>query len=273
MEVCPVFIDETGILSGPAREQPVYGIGALIIPDTREITDNFYRLHFNFVSSARKERGEIRKDIQARGSEMTLAEVDRMMWSTRHHEYKFSEVSRYNVQQYIDLLRLYFSFEGIEFHSLLVDRLADGFSLEEWNYDKWKAYTSFTKQLLDKSVARDVFAIVDLQEKPYKSPDYVEDILCSVDSVKGCLRATSDMSIYLQLVDLLLGCIQFDWKDWHGYYGATSARAQAKRELVSFVKGQLGIMRGTPFAHSYEVFKRWESPSVFSMWNWNAEAQ
>ena len=244
MEICPIFIDETGVLSGELRNQPIYGIGALVIPDPRKITDRFYRLHFNFVSTARTQRNEIRRDVQARGEPATLQEIDRLMWSTRHHEYKFSEVTRSNVQQYIDLLSLYFSFEGVEFHSILVNRLAKEFSLNEWNNDEWTAYTHFARQLLDKSLTRDVFAIVDLQEKLGNSPDYIEDILCSVESVKGCLRATSDMSVYLQIVDVLLGCVQFDWKDQHGYYSATSTRAQAKREVVNFVKSRLGMERG-----------------------------
>ena len=273
MEVCPVFIDETGVLSGTVREQPIYGIGALVIPAPGEMTDKYYRLHFNFVSSARTERNRIRKEMQARGERLTLTEVDRMMWSSRHHEYKFSEITRSNVQQYIDLLRLYFSFEGLEFHSLLVNRLADGFSLEEWNYDDWKAYADFTRQLLDKSLTRDVFAIVDLQGKPSNSPDYIEDVLCSVKSVKGCLRATSDMSIYLQLVDVLVGCVQFDWKDQRGYYGATSARAQAKRDVVNFVKSRLGMPHETPFISDSQAFEMWDKPSVFSVRNWNPDTQ
>ena len=270
MEICPVFIDETGILSGSTREQPVYGIGALVVPDTREITDRFYRLHFNFVSASRTERNEIRRDIRARGEQLTLEEFDRLMWSTRHHEYKFSEVTRSNLQQYIDLIRLYFSFGRVEFHSLIVNRLAEGFTLEQWGHDHWKAYTEFTRQLLEGSLTRDVFAIVDLQEKPYASSDYIEDVLCSVDAVKGCLRATSDMSVYLQLVDVLLGCVQFDWKDQRGYYGATSTRAQAKRTLVNFVKGHLSMEQETPFVSDEQPFNKWENPSAFSVWNWNA---
>ena len=59
------------------------------------------------------------------------------------------------------------------------------------------------QSLLHRRLTRDVFAIVDLQSKPGDSPEHMEDILCSVESVKGCLRATSDMSIYLQIVDVL----------------------------------------------------------------------
>ena len=103
MEICPAFIDETGILSGLRREQPVYGIGVLVIPDTRAITNSLYRLHFNFGSDRMAERKRIRAQIQARADRPTLLEIDLLMHSTRHHEYKLSEVSRFSLQQYIDV--------------------------------------------------------------------------------------------------------------------------------------------------------------------------
>ena len=118
MEVCPAFIDETGVLSGSVKEQPIYGIGMLVVPDTQEITDSFYRLHFNFVQDRAKKRNEIRRRVKSQGISLTaLEEVDRLMWSTSHHEYKFAEVSRYNIQQYIDILNLYSSFpqSGVSF--------------------------------------------------------------------------------------------------------------------------------------------------------------
>ena len=270
MEVCPVFIDETGTLSSPVKEQPVYGIGALIVPDTREITDSLYRLHFNFISDRRRARNDIRRDIQSRGTSPTLAEMDRMMWSTRHHEYKFSEVVRFDLQQYVDILNIYFSFTGLEFHSLIVDRNDPGYGLTEWNNDEWLAYANFAKSLLQRRIVRDVFAIVDLQGKPYSSPEHIEDILCSVKSVKGCLRATSDMSIYLQIVDALLGCVQFDWKDRQGYYSETSGKASAKRTLVNFVKGKLGMSDEEPFLREGQSFKDCGGRSSFtiSKWEW-----
>ena len=265
-----MFIDETGVLSGPVSKQPIFGIGSLVVADTREITDSLYRLHFNFISDRMRVRNDIRRDIKSRGSPPTLSEVDRIMWSTRHHEYKFSEVTRFNLQQYIDILNIYFSFTDLEFHSLIIDRNDPGFGLDRWDNDPWIAYANFAKSLLDGSLTRDVFAIVDLQGKPDKSPEHLEDILCSVDSVKGCLRATSDMSIYLQLVDVLLGCVQFDWKDQQGYYPETSNRAREKRMLVDFVKDKMGIGNERPFLEDGQSFWRCEEPSLFtvSKWEW-----
>lgn len=270
MEVCPIFIDETGSLSSLLKEQPVYGIGVLVVPDTREITDSLYRLHFNFISDRRQARNDIRRDIQHRGTPPTLVEVDRMMWSTRHHEYKFSEVNRFNLQQYIDILNIYFSFTDLEFHSLIIDRNDPDFGLGRWNNDPWIAYANFAKSLLTRSISRDVFAIVDLQSKPDSSAEHLEDILCSAESVKGCLRATSDMSIYLQIVDVLLGCVQFDWKDQQSYYSETSGKARAKRTLVNFVKGKLGMSEEYPFLEEGQPFRNWEGHSSFTVrkWQW-----
>ena len=272
MEICPAFIDETGILSGPRQQQPVYGIGALVIPDTRDITNSLYRLHFNFSADRMAERQRIRNDIQSRGESLTLQEVDRLMHSTRHHEYKFSEVTRFNLQPYIDLLNLYFTYPEPQFHALILDRLDPEYSLSRWNGDVWRAYADLACDLLKQQLDRDVFVIADLQDKPDKSPVYIEDMLGSALRVKGCLRATSDMSVYLQLVDVLLGCVQFDWKDANGYYGTTSQRAGEKRTLVNFVKSRLGLRPDEPLLTDGNASRRWGEPSLFTVrrGNWQS---
>ena len=81
------------------------------------------------------------------------------------------------------------------------------------------------------------------------------------------------MSVYLQLVDVLLGCVQFDWRDQRSHYDTTSKRAQAKREVVNFVKSQLGVARGTPFVSDIQPSWKWKTPSVFSVSIWNPEME
>jgi hypothetical protein len=193
------------------------------------------------------------------------------MWSTRHHEYKFTEVTNHNLQQYIDLLNLYFSFSCFEFHALIADRTDEAFSLLQWEDDSWKAYVWLTRELLRRRVKNKVFAIVDLQGRPKKSVDHLEESICSLPNIAGCLRATSDMSVFLQLTDVLLGCVQFDWKDQHGYYGATSKRAEAKRELTSFIKAQLGVPKGGPLLSDASNFVRRTKPSPFTAWRWKPD--
>ena len=106
------------------------------------------------------------------------------------------------------------------------------------------AYTHFAKKLLEERLTRDVFTIVDLQGEPDKTNVHLEDVLCSVNMVKGCLRATSDMSIYLQLVDLLLGCVQYDLKEQMGYYDSLSKRAKAKANWHNWLRANLEWVKG-----------------------------
>ena len=266
MEICPIFIDETGILSGSPQQQPVYGIGALIVPEPKEITNSLYRLHFNFSAARSTERQALRKRIESQQQPPTLRELDQLMHSTRHHEYKFTEVTRFHLQQYIDLLNLYFEFPDLQFHAVILDRLNPNYSLSKWAGDVWQAYANLARELLEKQLDRDVFAIVDLQDKPDKSPLYLEDTLCSTTRVKGCLRATSDMSVFLQLVDVLLGCVQFDWRDARGLYSPSSKRAREKRDLVNFVKARLGLQGTDQLLPIGEPSQRWDTPSLFTVY-------
>ena len=230
MEAVPAFGDETGVLAASIKEQPVYGIGLLVINDPAPVTDSLYKLHFGFRSSRTTQRIQLRKKIRKEDRSLTLDEVDRLMWSTRHHEYKFAEVTDHDLQQYIDLLNLYFSFNDVEFHALLMDRTQPWFNLEPWGYDEWRAHVELTRELLKRRLRRPVFAIVDLQGQPKDSQIRLEDRICSLSNVSGCLRATSDMSVFLQIVDVLLGCAQFDWKDYQGllYQGITASGRQER---------------------------------------------
>ena len=74
------------------------------------------------------------------------------------------------------------------------------------------------------------------------------------------------MSIYLQLVDLLLGCVQFDFKVQMGYFEPTSSRAQEKLQLVNFLKSKLGMRQGDTFLPKGRSFRNWDTPSVFTVW-------
>lgn len=268
MEVCPAFIDETGILGDSAKKQPTYGVGVLVVPEPPSVTDQFYRLHFNFLSDRATARKDLIKDIRARALSLTMDEFNLLQRDTRHHEYKFSEVTKGNVDQYIALLRLYFTHPGFEFHGLLADRHDPRFNLGVWEGDLWRAYLDFVAELVRRRVVRDVFAIVDLQGAPVAAHEELEDRLCGLPHLKGCLRASSETSVFLQMVDVLLGCLQFDWNDAHGRYGDGSGRAAAKRRVSQFVKARLGIPLDEPVLTKERPYRRWSKTSAFSATLW-----
>ena len=265
MDVIPAFVDETGVLTTAIKEQPVYGIGLLLVHDPARVTDSFYKMHFNLASSRAKQRSELRREIKEGMRSPSLSEVDHLMWSTRHQEYKFSDVTSHNLQQYIDLLNLYFSFDCFEFHAFLVDRTEPGFSLSQWNNDSWRAYIELGCQLLRQRINRQAFIIVDLQGQPGGALIGVEEEFSSVEQVAGCLRASSETQVFLQVVDVLLGCVQADWKDRNGFYAPGSKRAEAKREVVKFMRTKLAWRPSEPMVSHRQPSWEAAGPSPFTV--------
>ena len=212
MDVVPAFVDETGVLTSSTRDQPVYGIGMLLVHDPARVTDSFYDLHFNYGSARAAKRSLVRESVKGREGSLTIDELNRLMWSTRHYEYKYSEVSPHNVQSYIDLLNLCFSYDCLEFHALMVDRTEPGFGLSQWNNDPWRAYVELGRELLEERLPGPAFVLVDFQRQPNGSSIGLEDTFSLATNVSGCLRASSETQVFLQLVDVILGCVQADWK-------------------------------------------------------------
>ena len=265
MDVVPAFVDETGVLTSSAKDQPVYGIGMLLVHDMARVTDSFYDLHFHYGSERATKRSQVRDKAKDREAGLTLDELDRLMWSTRHYEYKFSEVSPHNLQHYIDLLNLYFSSDCFEFHALLVDRTEPSFSLTQWSNDPWQAYVELGKELMEERLTRPAFVVVDFQRSPNSSSISVEDTICLATNVAGCMRASSETQVFLQLVDVLLGCVQADWKDQNGFYSPESGRAKAKRELLNFLKSRLGIPASRPMVTHADRVLDIPSPLPFTV--------
>ena len=265
MDVAPAFIDETGILRGSLSRNPVYGIGLLVVNDPAGLTDSLYQLHFSFKAERSDKRRQLRRSLIREDRSPSAEELDRLFWSTRHHEYRFSELNPHNLQEYVDLLNLFFTYRDVEFHALLLDRTQPGFNLEPWGFDEWAAYVELTCELMEQSLTRDVFAILDMQEQPKSASFRMEDRICAVPQVAGCLRATSEMSVFLQIVDVLLGCVQFDWRDQQGLYESESRRAVAKRNLTALIKSRTNLEAGEPILSQETGFRRITSPFPFTV--------
>lgn len=265
MKVLPAFVDETGVLSNSPSDQPVFGVGFLLVHDPAKVTESFYRLHFDYKSVKATERKQLRREIRQGERSPSLDELDTLMRSTRHHEFKFTDVGPHNLQKYVDLLRLYFSYNCFEFHSLLLDKTRTGFSHSQWGKDSWRTYVELGRELLEQRLHTPAFAIIDFQGQPRRSPVSVESAFREVEQVAGCVRASSETQIFLQMVDVLLGCVQADLRDLKGLYAPDSRRGKAKRDLVNFVRTNLGLLPDQPIVSEHQSI--WESskPSLFTV--------
>lgn len=236
MDVLPAFVDETGVLNTRIQEQPVFGIALLVVNDPSRVTDSFYKLHFDLASKT--------------------------SW---HREYKFSKLAKHNLTQFIELLNLYFSFPCFEFHALLLDRTEPGFNLSHWGRNPWEAYIALGRELLERRLKRPVFVIADFQAPDKRSSVSLEREFCSASKVAGCIRASSESQIFLQVVDVLLGCVQADWRDSNGLYPQSSSRADARRSLVGHMKTRLGIPVEEPIVTRQRRLWETDIPSPFTV--------
>lgn len=259
------YIDETGVLTTSIQEQPVFGIGLLVVKDPAEVTGSFYKLHFDFLSRKLAERRQIRRGILGKGGQPTLAEVDALMRDSWHREYKFTRIARHNLPQYIELLNLYFSFNSLEFHALLLDRTDPDFRLARWGSNPWEAYVALGREQLRGCLTEPTFAIVDFQAQPRKSSVSVEREFCSVPEVAGCIRASSESEVFLQVVDVLLGCVQAEWRESNGLYPENSSRAGARKSLVGYMKTRLGIPADETMVTRQRPFWATSVPSPFTV--------
>jgi len=253
MRVVPCFVDETGALHH--TDQPMLAIG---------LTDALYTASFNFNSRTSQKRLEVQRDIrQIHSGNASLADFQMLLAKTRHHEYKFTGINRDNLQDYVSLLNLFFSVTGSEFHSVVVERTPG--ALKHFDPDSWPTYVRTTKALLARRINQPSFILCDWQTRPKNQTLSLEDECGAIENVVGCVRITSETSPFLQIVDLLLGTISFDWRDARGQI-ADSTSSRLKRDLVIFVKKQLGMSPTTRFlAPGTSYFSR-KLPMRLTVW-------
>lgn len=263
MYATPCFVDETGSLHH--APEALFAVGLLSVANVGPASDALYIASFNFNSRIREKRLAVQRDIaKIHAGNASLAEFQMLLAKTRHHEYKFTGINANNLQDYISLLNLFFSLEGNEFHALVVERTPA--AVAHLGRDSWLAYVRVTKELLARRIKSPSFVLCDWQTRPTAQPECLEDLCCALPKVLGCVRITSETSPFLQVVDLLLGAVSFDWRDSRGLITDSTSSA-LKRHLVTFVKNKLGMSPTTRFLPpgGQTYFSR-RNPLRFSAW-------
>lgn len=262
MDVVPCFLDETGALHQP--DQPLFAVGLLMVHDIPTLTDALYTASFNFNARIRQRRLALQRDIrEVHAGSARLEEFQLLLAKTRHHEYKFTGINAANLQDYISLLNLFFACDSSEFHVIVVERGPE--ALEYFGKESWSSYIRVTKLLLERRLRVPSFLCCDWQAKPKGHQLILEEECCKLDNVTGCVRLMSEMSPFLQVVDLLLGTVSFDWRDAHGWT-ARSSSSDLKRQLVTFVKDKLHMSPTARFLKPGERFFDRRTPLRFTVW-------
>lgn len=234
------FIDETGVLHNDP-DQRFFAIGLLKCEDTSALYEELRVL---------KNRTESKLDLERQTKGLPVKKGS--------FEFKFSSITRGSHEFYYDLISLYFKFTKLQFCSLVIDKANPGVKIEEVFPDTWEAYISYSKMLIKNNIKPNdkICVIADFLGKPKTSNKYYEPEIRALPAVYNATVLESHASLFIQLVDVLIGCIVLDFKRKR----QPERKADIfKGKVCDFLKGKL---EGQSLAGSFTKHQ----PNYFSVW-------
>jgi hypothetical protein len=234
------FIDETGVLS-PQAQQRFFALGMLKIENTATLYEQLVVL---------KEKAQS-KTVQDKISQG--APKPRQIF-----EFKFASITTTSHTFYYDLIDLFFKFKEISFCCLVFDKLNPDFDMSKYFPSIWEAYISYAKLLVKKNIDSNeqLCVIADYLGRPKSSTKYFEKELTLLPNIYNVCMIESHASLYIQLVDVLIGCIVYDFKINRGVLTQID---KFKKKVCDFLKAKLNR---DCLAENFTA----RSPNYFSVW-------
>ncbi len=216
------FIDSSGI----KPKDPFLGTGLLVVKSVGDLTDKL-----NKNSQPAKERTRLSKDeivasLLAKGNK---DEVIAILRSNKRFEMKFDNVRTSVGAYYEHMVDIFLSDKKNRFSAMIVDRKHPKFD-KNHSEDAWETYTKYAAELIVLEMRNlppdDKFCIiVDEITRPRNKPFSLEDTLLSkieaeisknpslkYENIFGALSIESHSNFLMQLSDVLLGAVMFDYK-------------------------------------------------------------
>ena len=259
-KVIPCFLDETGSL----KNEPLFAVGVLVVRNIDALTSRLAVASYNLNARKHEERKSLHRDLRTQKRIVNIDELNILFRDTRHHEFKFTAIRQTNLQNYKAILSLLFSVPDSEFHALIVR--PDSKLLSAYRSHNWLTYVRTTYHLLSRRLVAPSFVSCDYMDQPKHMPFSLESRLGAIPNVSGCMRLASECSPCLQMVDVLLGLVAFDWREANGHT-EDSITAQTRRDLVRHVKRHLRVPLDSHFLPTdRNYFRRSGGPMRFSVW-------
>ncbi len=230
------FIDETGVLQKDPNQR-FFGLGFLKLKNTAAMYEELNRLKSRFLA--------VFSHLQ------------------KPFEFKFNDINRTNYQYYHDLVDLYFSFPQAAFYAFVIDKQSPKFEMDKFFSDVWNAYIGYSKLVIEKNVEEKdkICILADYLSKPKISKKYYEIEVCKQTNyghspVFNACMLESHASLFIQLVDVLIGSVVFDFRIMSQ---PNSTPNLYKLNLVELIRNKIGVDSLTKKITIKE-------PNCFSVW-------
>ena len=258
-----MFIDESGVLND--SNQPYFAVGFLKILDTSVISEMLTQKHYDYFSAQKENRKSLLDSLKTNPRILTSEDLNLLLVSTRHAEYKFTNITHLSLQKYKDLVDTAFNFP-LYFCALVIDKTDPLFDSTIYR-DYWSAYIKYSKLLCENNCKEGdaLCVLADYMNRPANSNVYFEKELNHLPNIFNVLRAHSETFTLLQICDLFLGSVLFQWRQDRGLVGKSN-RAKAKEEFVNHLINKLNIpnVKGSNFPLSKSITVN--NPIYFSVW-------
>ena len=171
------------------------------------------------------------RDLKENPRTLTPDELSIILASTRHYEYKFTDITLDKHHKYIDFLQTASRYD-FEFHCVVLDKENINFKRSFTNF--WDTYIHYTKILCERSCHQGEKAtlIADFNHRPKVAKSDFGVELRSLDCINNAMMLQSIGTPLIQLCDLLLGSVIFQKKLTTDKL-KPSNRTKAKMEFVN----------------------------------------
>jgi len=259
------FIDESGVLDESKKIQPYFAVGFLRVEDTSVISEKLTQKHYDYFSTQKEKRKKLLEDLRDNPRSLNDTDLNLLLVSTRHYEYKFTSVTHTTLERYKSFLDTALEFP-LHFCALLIDKTDTLFNSTIYkNY--WSAYIKYAKMLCQNNCGEGnkLCVIADYMNRPTNTSVYFENELNTLPNAFNTLRAHSETFTLLQMCDLMLGSVVFQWRQKNGFV-KDSNRAKAKKEFVEYLISKLVIPNNKKSDYPLAQSITCNSPIYFSVW-------
>lgn len=215
------FIDSSGILA----QDRFFGVGLLVIRNVGDMIDKLVKNSQPAYSTSKNNKKLHIDKLLAAGEK---DEVIRILESNGHFEMKFDNLRKSTEPYYKKMVDIFLSDQENRFSAMLIDKNNPAFSGGD-THDAWESYTNYTAILTAKEMLNlpddNMCVVVDEISKPSNKPLSLENTILSklrdetiknpvmkFDNVFGVLSIESHSNMLMQLTDVLLGAVMYDFK-------------------------------------------------------------
>lgn len=243
-----VFADSSGIM----RQDRFFGAGVLVVRNVGDMIDKLAK-NSQPAYSLLKQRKQLKIDDLIRADKRD--EVIKILQNNSKFEMKFDNV-RTSLQPYYERMIDIFLSDGDNRFSAMVMDKNNPLLMQSDSLDAWESYTDYAANLvimeMQSSPEDSLCVIVDELTRPRTKPLSLEDTVISkirnkatsdrgidINKIFGSLSIESHSNLLMQLSDLLLGAVMYDFKKDNNL--ATPKMTLKKERLVQKVRSVLSI--------------------------------